>query len=65
MTKFDNNKEAVNLLNNVKGSVENKIRASFNLGYWQGYKEGSFYAVEELKKTFMHMLDTERGESDE
>lgn len=38
MTKFDDCGEAVNLLNNVKGSIENKIRTAYNLGYKQGLK---------------------------
>lgn len=70
MTKFDSNEEAVNLLNNVKGSIENKIRASFNLGYCQGYEEGNRNAVQELERVLMNMTEhkadqNERGESDD
>lgn len=40
MTKLDNNEQAVNLLHNVKGSIENKIRTAYNLGYQDGLKVG-------------------------
>ena len=45
MTKFDDCNEAVNLLNNVKGSIENKIRTVYNLGYKQGLEDGKIEAV--------------------
>ena len=57
MTKFDSSEEAVNLLNNVKGSIENKIRASFNIGYCKGYEDGNRNAIQELERALMNMTE--------
>lgn len=38
--KFNTNKEATDLLDNLKGSIENKIRTAYNLGYKDGFGEG-------------------------
>ena len=48
--KFNTNKEAIGLLDNLKGSIENKIRTAYNLGYKDGFKEGA-------SKTAKKMLD--------
>lgn len=48
MTKFDDCGEAVNLLNNVKGSIENKIRTAYNLGYKDGLTDGKIEAVQSV-----------------
>lgn len=56
---FDKNKEAVNLLENIKGSIENKVRTSFNLGYWQGWRDGQREAVQLLERTLMDMTERE------
>ena len=48
--KFNTNKEAIDLLDNLKGSIENKIRTAYNLGYKDGFKEGA-------SKTAKKMLD--------
>lgn len=36
---IESNEEAMKLLDNVKGSIENKIRAAYNLGYKQGKED--------------------------
>ena len=35
-----NNEQAVNVLNNLKGSLDNRIHQIYNLGYKEGYKDG-------------------------
>lgn len=66
--KIDGDEEAMNLLNNLKGSIENKIRAVYNLGYQRGYKVGRNDSAQFLERALMDMTEitqTEpKGESD-
>ena len=63
MTKFDDCEEAVNLLNNIKGSIENKIRTAYNLGYKQGLEDGKIEAVRKIYTwVFNEDEQTERSE---
>ena len=52
--KFNTNKEAIDLLDNLKGSIENKIRTAYNLGYKDGFKEG---ASKTTKKILDRLLE--------
>lgn len=55
--KIDGDEEAMNLLNNMKGSIENKIRAVYNLGYQRGYKVGRNDSVQFLERALMDMTE--------
>lgn len=45
-----NNDQAVNVLNNLKGSLDNRIHEIYNLGYQKGYKDGKQKAIEVVIK---------------
>ena len=47
-TKFNTNKEAIDLLDNLKGSIENKVRAAYNLGYKDGLTDGKIEAIQSI-----------------
>ena len=64
MTKFDDCGEAVNLLNNVKGSIENKIRTAYNLGYKQGLEDGKIETVRSVYTWVFKEQDGERKEGE-
>ena len=64
MTKLDDCGEAVNLLNNVKGSIENKIRTAYNLGYKQGLEDGKVETVRSIYTWMFKEQDGERKESE-
>ena len=64
MTKFDDVSEAMNLLNNVKGSIENKIRTAYNLGYKQGFEDGKIEAVRSVYTWVFKEQDGERKEDE-
>ena len=53
--KLDDDKEAVNIINNAVGSLNNKARAIFNRGYMCGYEDGKREAVQMLERTLMDM----------
>lgn len=48
MKGFDNNPAAVNILNNLNNSLDNRIREVYNLGYRQGFTDGTDAAIKEL-----------------
>ena len=64
MTRFDDCEEAVNLLNNVKGSIENKKRTAYNLGYKQGLEDGKVEAVRSVYTWVFKEQDGERKEGE-
>ena len=55
MRGLDNNEEAKNLVENFKGSTENRMRSLYNLGYWQGFNDGQREAVQMLERALMDM----------
>ena len=59
MRGLDNNEEAKNLVDNFKGSTENRMRSLYNLGYWQGFNDGQREAVRMLEQTLMDMTERE------
>ena len=40
MKGFDNNEISVRTLENLKGSLDNRIHEIYNQGYREGYKDG-------------------------
>ena len=62
MTKFDDVNEAVNLLDNLKGSIENKIRTAFNLGYKQGVEDGKIEAIRSMYTWVFNETNAEQTE---
>lgn len=43
-----NNNQAVNVLNTLKGSLDNRIHEIYNLGYKQGYEDGHYDCIQKL-----------------
>ena len=73
-TRFDENEEMVNMLNNFKGSLENKIRQAYNSGFTDGFVAGANEAIEDMKhaldrnlrENFQHLMQIEpKGEINE
>lgn len=58
---IESNAEAERLLNNVKGTIENKIRAAYNLGYQQGKSDGVLALTEAIYPVdkFLVVVDEE------
>ena len=60
--KLDENQEAVNLLNNTKGSIENRMRTAYNLGYKDGLRVGINQTTQKLMDRLLaDELQTERS----
>ena len=49
MKRIDNNEEANNVLANIHLGLDNKIRAIYNLGYLQGYKDATEETLQNIK----------------
>lgn len=45
---IDNNKEALASLENMLGSINNKVRAIYNKGYRDGYRDGAGASFQEI-----------------
>ena len=48
--KLDDNPQMVAMLDNAKGSLENKIRQAYNSGYNDGFKAGVFEAWNDIRE---------------
>lgn len=59
MKGIDNNAEALNIINSMLGSQENRIRSIYNLGYKQGYEDGLDEAVAKIKEKIFEDGDRE------
>lgn len=60
--KLDDDKEAVNVINNAVGSLNNKARAIFNRGYTCGYEDGKREVIQMLERTLMDMTEAKESE---
>lgn len=49
MKRIDNNEEANNILANIHLAIDNKIRAIYNSGYLQGYKDATEETLQNIK----------------
>lgn len=58
-SKFNTNKEATDLLDNLKGSIENKIRTAYNPGYKDGFKEGASKTTNKILSRLLEDLGAE------
>lgn len=50
MKRIDNNAQALNTLNNLISSLDNKVKAIYNMGYREGYKDGTEVALDKIKE---------------
>ena len=48
-----NNGQAVKVLNNLKGSLDNRIHEIYNLGYKQGYEDGEKDGMQAILQRLM------------
>lgn len=48
-----NNEEAVNVLENLIGTEENRIHQIYNLGYKEGYKDGHYDCIQSLTEQIL------------
>lgn len=55
-----NNDQAVNVLNNLKCSLDNRIHEIYNLGYQKGYKDGYNTKQDEIIQTLTEQILAER-----
>lgn len=55
-----NNDQAVNVLNNLKGSLDNRIHEIYNLAYQKGYKDGYNAKQDEIIQTLTEQILAER-----
>ena len=58
MKGFDNNEMSVRTLENLKGSLDNRIHEIYNQGYREGYKDG-------VQDTMQKMVDSILSEVEE
>ena len=60
-----NNDQAVKVLNNLKGSLDNRIHEIYNLAYQKGYKDGYNDKQDEIIQTFTEQILSERRATDD
>ena len=49
--RIDDNKEAAACLNNMIGSINNRVRQIYNAGYKRGYEDGRKETIDEIVST--------------
>lgn len=65
MKRIDNNEEALNNLQNIQSSLGNKIRNIYNLGYREGYKDGTEEILQRIKEDLLGKKFVTEEESEE
>lgn len=64
MKRLDNNDQALNALNNLISSLDNKVKAIYNMGYREGYKDATEEVLQSIKEDLLGKFVTEE-ESEE
>ena len=64
MKRIDNNEEANNILANIHLALDNKIRAIYNSGYLQGYKDATEETLRNIRDEILEkkFIAEETGE---
>lgn len=65
MRGISKNEQAFNTLENLLGSIENRIREIYNQGYQQGFEDGVDYVVvnftDKVKDTLLKGVEDDKG----
>lgn len=61
MKGFDNNKEAVQVESNFIGSLSNRMRHVYNLGYKEGLKDGARQVTQALVEKILEEQEKENS----
>ena len=61
MKGFDNNKEAMQVESNFIGSLSNRIRQVYNLGYKEGLKDGAHQVTQALVEKMLEEQEKENS----
>ena len=62
---IDNNEEALNCMNNLLPSLENRVRSIYNMGYRKGYSDAVAEATKRLHEKVMDMLGEEENDEND
>lgn len=65
MKRIDNNAQALNTLNNLISSLDNKVKAIYNLGYREGYKDATEEVLQSIKEHLLGKKFVTEEESEE
>ena len=57
MKGFDNNEMSVRTLENLKGSLDNRIHEIYNQGYREGYKDGVQDAMQKMVDSILSEVE--------
>lgn len=57
MKGLDNNEQSVQTLNNLKGSLDNRLHEIYNQGYREGYKDGVSDAMKKIADTILSEVE--------
>lgn len=57
MKGLENNKVSVSTLENLKGSLDNRIREIYNQGYREGYKDGTQSAMQKIADSILNDVE--------
>ena len=61
MKRFDENEECLNILHNLEGALENRLREVYNKAYKQGLKDGANEVIAKLTSKILEEAgDTEQ-----
>ena len=57
MKGFDNNEMSVRTLENLKGSLDNRIHEIYNQGYREGYKDGVQDTMQKIADSILNEVE--------
>lgn len=57
MKGLDNNEQSVQTLNNLKGSLDNRLHEIYNQGYREGYKDGVSDAMKKIADSILSEVE--------
>ena len=62
--KLDDNKEAVAMLKNTLGSIENRFREAYNKGYKDGLRDGASQLTAKLVSKILEETEADTPQTD-
>lgn len=62
--KLDDNKEAVAMLKNTLGSIENRFREAYNKGYKDGLRDGASQVTAKLVSKILEETEADTPQTD-
>ena len=57
MKGMSNNEQALNTLENLKGSIDNRVHEIYNQGYNKGFKDGVSEAMQKIADSILSEVE--------